>query len=135
MDAKEDGEFHDGQPSSPIAVLEQFSLEAIGVAGEALKSVTGGSDITPPPGHRRCQSEVVTKALKRNDSYEKFKTHVQKAWRLGGKSREDGSPLGFNPEVLANQKRQWYQLNSKTLVFNFVLLYFTISISHYDFYF
>ncbi|KAF7818482.1 DENN domain-containing protein 5B [Senna tora] len=118
MDTKEDGESHSDQPPSPMGVLQQLSEVAIRAAEEGSDNAyDGGSCSTPkvPPGHRRCQSEVVTGGLKRSDSYQKLKSHVQKAWRWGSKSREEGSPTTFNPEVLANQKRQWYQLNSKTL--------------------
>ncbi|XP_028758289.1 uncharacterized protein LOC114717340 isoform X2 [Neltuma alba] len=115
MDTKEDGKSIDDQGSSPIMALQQLSEVAIGVGGEAFHREKTAVSPKVPPGHRRCQSEVVTAGLQRSDSYEKLKNHVQRAWRGGGKSPEEGSPLTFNPEVLANQKRQWYQLNSKTL--------------------
>ncbi|XP_054822378.1 uncharacterized protein LOC129320774 isoform X3 [Prosopis cineraria] len=115
MDTKEDGESIDDHGSSPIMVLQQLPEVAIGVAGEALHNEKT-ADFSPkvPHGHRRCQSEVATAGLRKSDSYQKLKNHMQKAWRGGSKSHEEGSPLTFNPEVLSNQKRQWYQLNSKT---------------------
>lgn len=122
MDTKEDGE-------SPDDRTQQWYEDAMGEE-EASDSVNnGGSGIppkVPPHGHRRCQSELATGGLPRSDSYHKLKSHVQKAWRWGNKSREEISPLTFNPEVLANQKRQWYQLNSKTLVF--IQFYFALLI-------
>ncbi|KAJ6333947.1 hypothetical protein OIU78_010948 [Salix suchowensis] len=51
----------------------------------------------------------------RSSSFRKLKTRMQNALRRGGDSREQGYLPSFNPEVLANQKRQWYQLNSKSL--------------------
>ncbi|KAI9085797.1 hypothetical protein K1719_032211 [Acacia pycnantha] len=95
--------------------LHQLSEVAIGVGGEALHNEKTVVSLEGPHGHRRCQSEVVTAGIHRSDSYQKLKNHVQKAWREGINSHEESSPLNFNPEVLSNQKRQWYQLNSKTL--------------------
>lgn len=125
MDSKEDGEAHEDRPSSPIWVLQQLSEEAFRVAGEAIQSVYSGSLNTnniPPlgpghgPGHRRAQSEVLI-GHRRSSSFHRLKTQVQRAWKWGSNSREECRRSHFNPEVLANQKRQWYQLNSKALVF------------------
>lgn len=86
------------------------------IVGEAVHNASKGNP-TPqplPPVHRRCQSEIVTPAHARNSSFQRLKSQMQKAWRWGGNSREQD--YSFNPEVLANQKRQWYQLHSQTLV-------------------
>nr|XP_004292250.2 PREDICTED: uncharacterized protein LOC101314825 isoform X1 [Fragaria vesca subsp. vesca] len=109
MDAKEDAEGHEEGGSSPIPVLQQMSEEAFRVAGEPLNSPH-----MPPlaPGHRRAQSEVVTTRPKRSNSFQKLKNQMQKAWRWG--TNQDDSRMNFNPEVLANQKRQWYRLHSKS---------------------
>ncbi|XP_050365548.1 uncharacterized protein LOC126784096 [Argentina anserina] len=110
MDAKEDGEGHEeGGSSSPIAVLQEMSEEALRVAGEPLNSPN-----MPPlaPGHRRAQSEVLTTRHKRSNSFQKLKNQMQKAWRWG--TNQDDSRMNFNPEVLLNQKRQWYRLHSKS---------------------
>lgn len=123
MDTKEEAEPQEDRPSSPMWVLQQISEGAFRVAGEALHNMysgSGGSSIsqTGPGGvHRRSQSELVTKGFQRSNSFQKLKAHVNKAWRWGSKSREEGSLAYFNPEVMANQKRQWYQLHPKTLVF------------------
>lgn len=124
MDSKEEAEPHEDKPSSPMWVLHHLSEGAFRVAGEALHNmysggVGGGSSLPQmgPAGHRRSQSELVTKGFHRSNSFQKLKTHVNKAWRWGGKSREEGFQANFNPEVLANQKRQWYQLHPKTMVF------------------
>ncbi|KAI4349327.1 hypothetical protein L6164_009929 [Bauhinia variegata] len=121
MDTNENAEpFDDGSPS-PYLVLQQISEEAIRVASEALQSVYsvgGGGDSSVSPmarGHRRSKSELVPAGFQRSDSYQKLKTNVQKAWRWAGRLREEGFPVNFNPEVLANQKRQWYQLQSRTM--------------------
>lgn len=113
MDAKEDAEGHEEGGSSPIPVLQQMSEEAFRVAGEPLNSPH-----MPPlaPGHRRAQSEVVTTRPKRSNSFQKLKNQMQKAWRWG--TNQDDSQMNFNPEVLANQKRQWYRLHSKSKVFS-----------------
>ncbi|KAL5562026.1 hypothetical protein UlMin_031773 [Ulmus minor] len=118
MDRKEDGEAHDDLPSSPIWVLQHFSEEAFRVAGEALQSVYNGNSNIPPlaPGHRRAQSDVPSSVgHRRSHSFQRLKTQVQRVWQWGNNSREESCRANFNPEVLANQKRQWYQLHSKVL--------------------
>ncbi|KAK3013808.1 hypothetical protein RJ639_009734 [Escallonia herrerae] len=68
-------------------------------------------------GHRRCRSKVVTSAQRRSgsSSFQKWKSQVQRVLRWGGSnSREQSWGSGFNPEILANHKRQWYQLHSRT---------------------
>lgn len=113
MDSKGDAEPQEERPSSPMRVLQHFSGSAFKAAGEALHMSPMG-----PGGHRRCQSELGSRGVERNNSLQKLKSHVNKAWRWGGKSREDALS-NFNPEVMANQKRQWYQLHPKSLVFIF----------------
>ncbi|CAK7349498.1 unnamed protein product [Dovyalis caffra] len=121
MGTKGDGESQEIRPHSPYSVLQHLSEEAFRVAGEALHSVYSGTG--PAPGsqsmqqHRRSQSEIFTAGAGnvRSSSFRKLKTQMQRAWRWGGNSREQGYLPSFNPEVLANQKRQWYQLNSKSL--------------------
>ncbi|KAB2620393.1 hypothetical protein D8674_040006 [Pyrus ussuriensis x Pyrus communis] len=115
MEGKEDGEAYEERPPSPTQVLQEISEEAFKVAGETLQNVVSGNSSMPPlaPGHTRSQSEVVSTTHRRSNSFQKLKTQMQKAWRWGGSSR-DGLRLSFNPEVLANQKRQWYQRHSKS---------------------
>lgn len=108
-------------PSSPYRVLQQISEEAVRVAGEALQNVYSSSSSkfsTTGVGHRRSRSETVTSSVQRSGSnFTKWKSQMQKTLRnWGSTSQEDSSFLSFNPEVLANQKRQWYQLHSKTSV-------------------
>lgn len=111
MQAKEDGEVQEERPSSPYYVLQHFSGEAIRVANEAIHSVyAGGSGAQP--GHRRSQSDVMHR---RSNNLQKWKAQMQKAWRWGGSSDEQRRRASFNPEVLANQKRQWYQLHARPL--------------------
>ncbi|XP_059626112.1 uncharacterized protein LOC132269098 isoform X2 [Cornus florida] len=114
METKEDG---DAQEVSPYQVLQQISEEAVRVAGEKIQSVYSGSSNIPPlpPVHRRSQSEVLTAVHRRNNSFQRWKSQVQKALRWGSNLREPSCCSSFNPEVLANQKRQWYQFHSKTL--------------------
>lgn len=104
-------------PTSPYKVLQHISGEAVRVAGEALQGVylgNGNSKIHPSVlGHRRTHSEVVPGLHRRTNSFQKLKSHMQRALHWGNSSREQGP--AFNPEVLANQKRQWYQLHSNSL--------------------
>ncbi|VVA15952.1 PREDICTED: DENN [Prunus dulcis] len=115
MDGKEDGEAYEEQASSPIQVLQEISEEAFKMAGETLQNMYSGNSSMPPlaPGHRRSQSEVVTTRHRRSNSLQKLKCQMQKAFKWGSNSRGD-LRLAFNPEVLANQKRQWYQLHSRS---------------------
>ncbi|KAM7496158.1 hypothetical protein LguiA_020572 [Lonicera macranthoides] len=103
------------QSQSPYEVLQHISGEAVRVAGEAIQNVVSSPKVVPSPvaavGHRRTQSEIVHK---RHNSLQRLKSHVQKAFRWGGNSKERSYCIQFNPEILANQKRQWYQLHSKT---------------------
>uniref|UniRef100_F6HZS1 Uncharacterized protein n=1 Tax=Vitis vinifera TaxID=29760 RepID=F6HZS1_VITVI len=69
------------------------------------------------PGHKRSQSEVVTGKHRRSNSFHRWKSHMQRALRWGSNPQDQGSQSTFNPEILANQKRQWYQLHSKTPVY------------------
>ncbi|XP_057438466.1 uncharacterized protein LOC130730467 isoform X2 [Lotus japonicus] len=126
MDTKEEAEPNEERPSSPMWVLHQLSEGAFRVAGEAWQNMYssggGGGDGVGssmpqmgPGAHRRCQSELVTKGFQRSSSFQKLKCHVQKAWRWSGRSRDENSLPNFNPEVMANQKRQWYQLHPKSM--------------------
>ncbi|KDP26451.1 hypothetical protein JCGZ_17609 [Jatropha curcas] len=102
------------RPISPHAVLEKISKEPFKMGDDAHNGFSRNLSVQPPsPVHRRCQSEVLSLGHHRSSSFQKLKTQMQKAWRWGGNSR--GQDYSFNPEVLANQKRQWYQLHSKTM--------------------
>nr|DAD36908.1 TPA_asm: hypothetical protein HUJ06_007549 [Nelumbo nucifera] len=98
-----------------------LSVEAVEVPGEALQNVyTGNANMPPLPlGQRRSQSggrgETVSSGYVCSNSFQRWKAQTQKAWRLHGNTREKGKS-NFNPEILAEQKRQWYRLHSKTLV-------------------
>ncbi|ESW34620.1 hypothetical protein PHAVU_001G167000 [Phaseolus vulgaris] len=119
MDSKGEAEPQEERPSSPMRVLQHFSGGAFRVAGEAFQNMysSGGSSMpqTGLGGHRRCQSELVSRGVQRTNSLQKLRSHVHRAWRWGGKSREEDSLTNFNPEVMANQKRQWYRLHPKSL--------------------
>ncbi|KAJ7972573.1 DENN domain containing protein [Quillaja saponaria] len=129
---EEDAALDEDRPPSPIWVLQHLSGEACRVTGEALQSVYSGSSSSSAvgPAHRRSQSEVVGRGHRRSNSFQRLTTHVQKAWRWGSNSHEEGYPINFNPEVLANQKRQWYQLHSKTPVLNFCFSAFYFWLDH-----
>ncbi|KAF3791931.1 DENN domain-containing protein [Nymphaea thermarum] len=49
-----------------------------------------------------------------NSGLVRWKRQLQRAWKWGASARDQGSRSSFNPEVLANQKRQWYQLHSQS---------------------
>lgn len=121
MDTKEDAEMQDELPSSPILVSQNISDEAFRVAGEPLRDVYSGNSNFPPSGlvqgHRCSQSEIVNTAPRRNNSFQRLKNHMQKAWKWGNNSPEEDCKRSFNPEILVNQKRQWYRLHTKSPVF------------------
>lgn len=134
MDTKEDAEVQEVNSASPVWVLQHLSEEAVRVAGDALHNVYPVTPnlrpLRPEPGlgqgHRRSQSDVVPAFNGRTNSFQRLKTRMQKAWKWGSNSQEEGNRRSFNPEVLANQKRQWYRLHSKSLVFylNILIFYF-----------
>lgn len=121
---KENGDVQEdwSAPASPIEVLQQLSKEAVRMAGEAWHNAypVRTPILEPAPRHRRTQSEVVSSFHRRSGStsnFQRWKCQMQRALHIGGRGlREDSQYSSFDPEILANQKRQWYQLNSKTLV-------------------
>lgn len=121
MGTRENGHIQEDS-ASPIEVLHQLSQEAVRMAGEAWHSAYPGSPPNAGPAkmHRRTRSEVVSSFHRRSSSssnFLKWKCQMQRALHWGGRSsREDSQYSSFDPEILANQKRQWYQLHSKTLV-------------------
>ncbi|TYH11212.1 hypothetical protein ES288_A07G240100v1 [Gossypium darwinii] len=123
METKEEAEGNEDHPPSPSWELNHlFEVEEeedvkgdIGVAQNPEPSGSSNYSRLPPLGHRRTQSDVLNAAHRRNNSFQRLKTSMQKALRWGGNSRDDRFRSSFNPEVLANQKRQWYQLHSKTM--------------------
>ncbi|XP_075507146.1 uncharacterized protein LOC142543650 isoform X1 [Primulina tabacum] len=128
METKENDDVQEdwSTPASPIVVLQKLSEEAVRRAGEALHGAYSGSPIfkTPPqldpaPRHRRARSEVVDSFHRRSSStssFQKWTCQMRKALHWNSSSFREGSQFpSFDPEILANQKRQWYQLQSKTL--------------------
>lgn len=109
MELNGDVEVHEQRPSSPLWVLHQISEEAVRVANEYLSSANTSPVWT---GHKRNQSETVNHTRRRS-SFEQLKSQISKAWRWGGNSQYENGRFNFNPEVLANQKRQWYQLHTQ----------------------
>ncbi|PWA99821.1 DENN domain, uDENN domain protein [Artemisia annua] len=71
-----------------------------------------------PGGHRRCRSEVVTSLNTQNNGFQRLKTHMQRALNWGGSQEQ----AFFNPEILAHQKRQWYQFQSRSSHFRVAFL-------------
>ncbi|KAJ4851345.1 hypothetical protein Tsubulata_005718 [Turnera subulata] len=116
MDSREEFEGDRSPSPSPYVVFQSISEGAMKVAGEALQTVYAvNPHYHSPPrnAHRRSQSEFSSGNL-RSNSFRRLKNQMQKVWGCSGNCR-DGYFSSFNPEVLANQKRQWYQINSKTL--------------------
>lgn len=95
--------------------------DAVVAAGEAIQNVYFNGPVLPQSPslvHKHPQIEIETPGHRRTNSFQRLKTQMHKAWRGVSNLRDDSRPT-FNPEVLANQKRQWYQLHSsKALVFN-----------------
>ncbi|CAN8257549.1 unnamed protein product [Cochlearia groenlandica] len=89
--------------------------DAVKSAGETIQNVYFSGPVLPQSpslGHTRTQSEMIeTPGHRRTNSFQRLKTQMQKAWRGVSNLRDDNRPT-FNPEVLANQKRQWYQIHS-----------------------
>ncbi|XP_021763330.1 uncharacterized protein LOC110728033 isoform X1 [Chenopodium quinoa] len=110
MELKGDVDVPEERPSSPLWVLHQISEEAVRVANEYLSSANTSPVWT---GHKRSQSEVVNHTHRRSNSFQNLKSQISKAWRWGGNTQYENGKFSFNPEVLANQKRQWYQLHTQ----------------------
>jgi hypothetical protein len=64
----------------------------------------------------------------RTGSFQRFREQMQRAWKwgpIGGGGGGERSPRELllrttvNIEAMANQKRQWYQVRSKSQVWNF----------------
>ncbi|XP_010540930.1 PREDICTED: uncharacterized protein LOC104814537 isoform X2 [Tarenaya hassleriana] len=102
--AEETGEQVSSSLTSGVVKVADGAFQNIYFTGPVLPQ-------SPTLGHRRSQSEIGTPGHRRTNSFQKLRTHMQKAWRGFSTLREDNKP-SFNPEVLAYQKRQWYQLHS-----------------------
>ncbi|KAK8570054.1 hypothetical protein V6N13_002755 [Hibiscus sabdariffa] len=118
METKEGNE--DNPPSHSRELNHLFEEEDLKdkVDGEAQKteqSVNSGPSRLPPLGHRRTQSEVLAVGHRHDNGFQRLKTSMQKALQLGGNSKDGKYHSIFNPEVLANQKRLWYQHHTKTM--------------------
>ncbi|XP_039013721.1 uncharacterized protein LOC120143481 isoform X1 [Hibiscus syriacus] len=93
----------------------QESMNEVGETQNPVQHGSTGPPRLPPSGHRRTRSEFPTSGHWRSNSFQRLKTQMQKAWQWGGHARDDWYQSSFNPEVLANQKRQWYQFSSKSM--------------------
>ncbi|XAR61038.1 hypothetical protein NMG60_11034617 [Bertholletia excelsa] len=113
MGTKEDGESPEIRPQSHCQELRKISEEEVKASGESLHNAKSFNVECPASRHSRSQSEVLTESQKRDSSFQKWKFQMQRALRWANNS-SDQSWSSFNPEVLANQKRQWYQLHSKS---------------------
>lgn len=99
-DTNEVVDMDDGQ-ASPSTLSNKTSDEAVGTTGEALSSVC------PRP------TKVVSSRHLRSNSFQKWMHQMQRAWTWVPPPREEDLRSSFNPEVLVNQKRQWYQLHTR----------------------
>ncbi|GMI66408.1 hypothetical protein like AT2G20320 [Hibiscus trionum] len=116
---EEEAEGHEDRSRSSIWEINPgFEKEGVNEDGEAqnpVQSRSTGPPGLPPLGHRRTRSELSMAGHLPGNSFQILKTQMQKAWQWGGFSRDERYHPSFNPEVLAKQKRQWYQLNSKSM--------------------
>ncbi|XP_058095045.1 uncharacterized protein LOC131240674 isoform X2 [Magnolia sinica] len=89
------------------SVSQQASEESVGTASgvgpRALPRPSNVSSTGQGQGHRR------------SNSFQCWMHQMQKAWNWVPSTKEPSVRLAFNPEVLVNQKRQWYQLHSRTM--------------------
>ncbi|GMI69265.1 hypothetical protein like AT2G20320 [Hibiscus trionum] len=121
METKEEAEGNEDNPPSPPWELnllfeeEDVKDKMDGEARNPNQLRSSNPSRLPPLGHRRSQSEVLAAGHRRDNSFLRLKTSMQKALRSGGNPKDGKYQSSFNPEVLANQKRQWYQLHSKTM--------------------
>ncbi|KAL4367084.1 hypothetical protein GQ457_05G003570 [Hibiscus cannabinus] len=118
METKEGNE--DNPPSHSRELNHLFEEEDLKdkMDGEAQKleqSVNSGPSKLPPLGHRRTQSEVLAVGHRHDNGFQRLKTSMQKALQVSGNSKDGKYHSIFNPEVLANQKRLWYQHHTKTM--------------------
>lgn len=88
------------------------TVEALDANGDGMSpSVRVSGEAAP--GAFSWTSKLGSAGLRRNSSFQRLKSQVQRAWKWGSVPRERGLKSTFNPEVLANQKREWYQLQSR----------------------
>nr|XP_010933158.1 uncharacterized protein LOC105053615 isoform X2 [Elaeis guineensis] len=78
-------------------------------------SLSGTSQCSSPLARLREARHV------RSNSFQRWRRQIQRAWRWGpsggnnsNSGREQGFKTTLNLEVMANQKRQWYQIQSKS---------------------
>ncbi|KAK8654169.1 hypothetical protein V6N13_128142 [Hibiscus sabdariffa] len=118
METKEGNE--DNPPSHSRELNHLFEEEDLkdkmdGEAQTLEQSVNSGPSKLPPLGHRRTQSEVLAAGHRHDNGFQRLKTSMQKALQVSGNSKDGKYHSIFNPEVLANQKRLWYQRHTKTM--------------------
>lgn len=99
------------EAAAPVSLSPEHSVtEAPSVTpGQACASVSSSGSSSPALPVRHVRSS----------SFQKWRHQMQRAWRWGpngGSSsmRELGIKASVNVEMMANQKRQWYQIQSKT---------------------
>eukprot|EP00268_Persea_americana_P039413 TRINITY_DN389_c1_g1_i4.p1 TRINITY_DN389_c1_g1~~TRINITY_DN389_c1_g1_i4.p1 ORF type:complete len:803 (+),score=145.03 TRINITY_DN389_c1_g1_i4:716-3124(+) len=100
MGRMEDVDANDGDHVSDPSAPQKSFEEAGRLSGESVQSLLSWTSRVASAGHRR------------SGSFQRWKNQMQRAWKWGPGTREQGLKSAFNPEVLANQKRQWYQLHS-----------------------
>ncbi|EYU46382.1 hypothetical protein MIMGU_mgv1a002219mg [Erythranthe guttata] len=92
---------------------------------DSLTDSHSGSPVSNTPNweaeqrHRRSRSEIASSFYRRSSStinFQKWKSQMQRALQWRSRSfRDDRVYCSFDPEIMANQKRQWCKLQSKTL--------------------
>ncbi|KAL9168947.1 hypothetical protein ABFS82_04G047200 [Erythranthe guttata] len=106
-------------PNSPMVE----GADQMGV--DSLTDSHSGSPVSNTPNweaeqrHRRSRSEIASSFYRRSSStinFQKWKSQMQRALQWRSRSfRDDRVYCSFDPEIMANQKRQWCKLQSKTL--------------------
>ncbi|KAG9154348.1 hypothetical protein Leryth_000784 [Lithospermum erythrorhizon] len=104
--------------AAPHQLVQQLSEEELKEVGGVLPNVSASTSNTALQGfrHRHSRSEIITSFHRRSNSLRRWKYSMQKALRWGINGRDESWSSCFNPEILADQKRKWYQLHSKNLV-------------------
>ncbi|XP_072987918.1 uncharacterized protein [Typha latifolia] len=104
--------------------------EAAAAAAETARNADGGGVLSPASSSRSSSPLASIRQQARHmrtASFQRWRRQMQRAWKWGpagadnnsgsiscsSSSREQGFKTTMNLEMLANQKRQWYQIHSK----------------------
>ncbi|KAG9447671.1 hypothetical protein H6P81_013799 [Aristolochia fimbriata] len=74
----------------------------------------GVSHETSSPSFNLPKSKAMA-MQQRSNSFQRWRRQMQRAWKRGPATRDQNSKSSFNPELLTNQKRQWYRNHIRTM--------------------